>query len=234
MLTPKKRITKKEMKQDPLFTTLGQIEEFYQQNKKYVRWALTGIAVIVIAVFMFINNRRANNEKAAAEFGKVFKLYDMAVTDPKQYTIAINGQPERGIMGLKGIVENYGGSESGELARFYLANCYFNLGQYDEALKHYDNFSGADNLLRSSALAGVGSCYEAKKEYGKAASSYEKAASMASNTTSTPEYLNEAGRCYGLSGDKEKAIALFKRIKKEYPTSTFAREADRYISQFSA
>ncbi|MBI1805188.1 MAG: tetratricopeptide repeat protein [Ignavibacteriae bacterium] len=234
MLTPKKKITKKELKQDPLFTALGQLEVFYEQNKKYISYALTGIVVVVIAVLMFINNRRANNEKAAAEFGKVFKTYDQAVGDSKQYTTAINGQPERGIMGLKAIVENYGGTDSGELARFYLANAYFNLGKYDEALTQYDKFSGGDNLLVASALAGMGGCYEAKKEYSKAASNYEKAASKASNASSSPEYLNAAARCYGLSGEKEKAIAIFKRLKKEYPTSTFAREADRYISQLSA
>ena len=234
MLTPKKRITKKEIKQDPLFTAIGQLEVFYEQNKKYVSYALTGIVVIVIAVFMYINNRRANEEKAAAEFGKVFGLYDRAVNDPKQYTTAINGQADRSIMGLKTIVENYGGTESGELARFYLANSYFNLGQYDEALKQYDSFSGGDKLLSASALAGLAGCYEARKEYGKAASNYEKAASVILNTSSTPEYLNAAARCYGLSGEKEKAIALLKRLKKEYPTSSFAREADRYISQFSA
>ena len=234
MLIPKKRITKKELKHDPLFTTLGQLEVFYNENKKYISYALTGIVIVVIAIFMFVNNRRANNEKAAAEFGKVFKLYDAAINDPKQYTVLINGQPDRGIMGLKAIVDNYGGSESGELARFYLADVYFNLGQYDEALKQFDAFSGGDKLLRASALAGMGGCLEVKKEYEKAASEYEKASSVASNESSAPEYLNAAARCYGLAGEKEKAVTLFKRLKKEYPTSSFGREADRYISQFSA
>jgi len=233
MLTPKKRLSKREMKQDPLLTTLGQLETFYEVNKKYISYGLTGLLIVAVAVFMFINNRRANNEKATAEFGKVFKLFDAAVSDPKQYALAINGQPERGIMGLKAIAENYGGTESGELARFYLANAYFNLGQYDEAFKQYDKFSGGDKALRASALAGVGACYETKKEYGKAGSNFENAASLTSNPGNAPEYLNEAAKCYGMAGEKEKAIALLKRIKKEYPTSTFAREADRYITQFS-
>ena len=215
-------------------STLGQLEVFYEQNKKNISYAVTAIIVIVIASWAYINNRQTNSEKAATELGKVFKIYDQAASDAKQYTIAINGQPDRGIMGLKSVVENYGGTDSGELARLYLANCYYTLGQYDEALSHYDKFSGGDNLLQASALAGVGGCYEAKKEYSKAATNYENAASKASNPSITPEYLNEAGRCYGLAGEKSKAVELFKRLKQEYPTSTFAREADRYIIQYSA
>ena len=79
----------------------------------------------------------------------------------------------------------------------------------------------------------MGGCYEAKHEYAKAAARYEDAASTLANTLGTPDYLRAAGRCYGMAGEKDKAVSLFKRIKKEYPTSAAAREADRYISEFS-
>lgn len=233
MLKPKKKISKKEMKQDPLIGAYEQAQVYYYENKKYVSYALTALLVIVIGIVIFVNNRRANNEKAAAELGKVFTLYDGGTTNPQQYKLAIDGQPERGIMGLKTIVDNYGGTESGELARFYLANAYYQLGQYDDALRNFDNFSTSSDILKSSTLAGMGGCYEAKGEYAKAASEYDKASSTTSNPLQIPDFLNAAGRCYGLSGEKEKAVALFKRLKKEYPTSQLARDADRYISQFS-
>jgi len=137
-------------------------------------------------------------------------------------------------MGLKAIVDNYGNTESGEIARIYLANAYYNLGRYDESLQQYESFSSSNKLLAASAQSGIASCYEAKGEYAKAASSYEKAAGMVSNPINTPEYLTAAARCYGKSGDKEKAIALLKRLKLEYPTSQQARDVDRYISEFSA
>ena len=234
MLTPKKKISKREIKQDALLTSYAKTLTFYNENKKYITYAATGLVVVVIAAFIIVRNRRANDERAAAEVAKVFSIYDAAAGNAQQYTMAINGQPEHGIMGFKAIVENYGGTESGELARFYLANAYFNLGQYDEALKQFDKFSGSNSLLASSALAGLGGCYEMKKEYSKAASNYEKAAQESPNSVDTPEYLDSAARCFGLAGDKEKAIGLYKRLKQEFPTSTFARDADRYISQFSA
>ena len=185
-------------------------------------------------VFIYLNNKRTNDEKAATEIGKVLNIYDAGATDSRQYPIAINGLPERGVMGLKAIVENYGGTGSGELARFYLANAYFNLHQYDEALRHFESFSGDGDLLRASAEAGAAACYEVKGSYSRAAEKYEKAANRISNAAQTPDYLNAAARCFGSSGEKEKAIALLKRLKKEFPTSTAARDADRYIALFSA
>src|SRR6266571_312785 len=122
MLKPKKKISRKEIKKDALITAYEQVTLYYDENKKYVSYALTGVVIVVVAILVYLNNRRANNEKAAVELGKVFAIYDGAVTNSQQYKVAIEGQPERGIMGLKAIVENYGGSESGQLARFYLAN----------------------------------------------------------------------------------------------------------------
>ncbi|TLY32518.1 MAG: tetratricopeptide repeat protein [Ignavibacteria bacterium] len=233
MLRPKKKITKREIKEDELLMAYARVSAFYYGHKKYVSYAITGLIAVIIGIVIIINNRRANNDKAAVELAKVVTLYEAAANNPKAYQQAIDGQPERGVMGLKTIVDNYGSTESGQLARFYLANAYFNLGRYEEALKNYENFSGGNKLLEASALAGMGACLEAKGEFDKAASSYEKAAGTVSNTINTPEYLNSAARCYGRAGAKEKAIALLKRLKQDYPTSTYAREVDRYISEFS-
>jgi tetratricopeptide (TPR) repeat protein len=233
MLTPKKKISKREIKEDAVVSAYMQTISFYDQNKKYVNYAFFGLLVVVIAIIVFVNNRRQNNEKAQLEFAKVYAIYDAGATDKRQYTAAIQGKPEQGILGLKGIVESYGSTEAGEVARFYLANAHYNLGEFDEALKNFDDFGGKDPLLKASALAGVGACLEAKKEYPKAAPQFEKAASVFATNPNNPEYLNSAARCYGMAGEKEKAVAILKQIKKDFPQSPFARDADRFISQFS-
>ena len=233
MLTPKKKISKKEIKEDALLTAYAQSMSFYYGNKKVINYALTGLAVAIILLLVVVNNHRRDNEKAQLEFAKVFSLYDAASTEKSQFTAAISGKPEQGIIGLKAIVDNYGSTEAGEIARFYLANSYFQLGQYDDALKQYEDFGGSDPLLRASALAGIGGCYEAKREFAKAASEFEKAAGVLATNANAPEYLNSAARCYAMAGDGEKAVTLLKQLKKDFPTSQFARDADRFISQFS-
>ncbi len=234
MLTPKKKISKKEIKQDELLKAYVKASSFYYENKRYVSYALTGLVVVIVATLIFINNRRASNEKAATELGKVFPIYDAASNSPAMYQQAIDGQPDRGIMGLKTIVDNYGSTESGQLAKFYLANSYYNVARYDDALPQFEGFSSGNKLLQASGQAGAAACHEAKGEFEKAAEAYEKAAGIVSSPLSTPEYLNSAARCYGRAGQKDKAIALLKRLKLDYPTSQYARDADRYLSEFSA
>ncbi len=222
------------MKQDTLISSYAKLTSIYYENKKYINYAMTGIIVIVIAIVIYTNNKRANNEKAATELGKIFSIYDAGSSDHRQFQIAIDGQPERGIMGLRAIVDNYGSSASGEIARFYLANAYLNIGNYDEALKHFKNYDGDNDILSASALAGMGTCFEAKNDFAQAASFYEKAARSVTDNNAEPDHLMNAARCYGISGNKEKAISLLKRIKKDFPKSTAARDIDRFIAQFSS
>ncbi len=228
MLSPKKKISKKEMKVDPLISTYSKVTKFYYDNKKYLSYGLTGIIIIVLAVVFYLNNVKENNEIASAEVGKIFPYFDQG-----NYDVAVNGRPEAGIKGLKVIVEDYGSTTAGNFARFYLANAYFALGETDQALEQYNKVSLSDNYFKSSVLAGIGACYERKADYKKAAGNYEKASAKSNNPSVSLEYLSLAGKNYGLFGEKEKAVEIFNRIKKDNPTHPLAREVDRYIAEFS-
>ncbi|MEK6570125.1 MAG: tetratricopeptide repeat protein, partial [Bacteroidota bacterium] len=168
-------------------------------------------------------------EKATTSLGEILRYYDKG-----EYQTAVNGIPEKNIMGLKDIVENYGSTHDGDLAKFYLGNAYFLQGQYDEALKYFDDFGGSYPMLRSSAIAGVASCHEAKGDHKKAAQYFEKAASKSADNQLSPEYLHHAARNYALSGKKERAMELLKKLKKEFPTSTYVRDADRMLAELSS
>jgi tetratricopeptide (TPR) repeat protein len=228
MLKPKKKITKKDLKEDQLVTTYFKATEFFYQNKKYVSWVVAGLVVIVVAIVIYANNQSANSEKATTALGNILPYYERG-----DYQTAINGVPEKNILGLKEIAGDYGSTNSGNMAKFYLANAYFFLSNYDEALKYFEEFSSSYPLLRASALAGIGGCYEGKGDHKAAAEYFEKAASKAPEAQLSAEYLNRAARDYGLAGKKDRAIELLKRLKKDYPSSSYAREADRWIAEYS-
>ena len=228
MLQPKKKISKKELKEDALVTKYAQATAFYEKHKKNISIGITALVVIIIASMVYINNRNANNERALVDLGKVHSYYDNA-----QYQVAVDGIPAQNIPGLKSIVENYGGTTSGNLAKFYLGDAYFNLGKYDEALQQFKSFSAPDQLLSVSRLSGIAACYEAKGVHDEAADYYEEAATKYNQDVNAAENLNDAARNYALAGKKEKAIELYKRLKAQFPTSSYAREVDRYIAQLS-
>jgi tetratricopeptide (TPR) repeat protein len=228
MLRPKKKISKKEIKQDALVTTYARVTAFYEENKRVIGIAATVTALAVIAILVILKNRSDANESAMLQLGQVQELFASG-----QYQAAIDGVPERNVPGLKAIVDNYGNSRGGELARFMLASALFELGKYDEALPQFEDFSAPDDMLAASRFAGIAQCYEARQNYKEAAEYFEKAAGKNTKDISAPEYLNHAARNYGLAGEKERAIELYKKLKKNYPASLFARDVDRFVAQMS-
>lgn len=228
MLRPKKKITRKELKQDALITTYAKLTGLYETHKKTLRYSITAVVIVVLVVVFYINNQKANIEKASADLGKVYQYFDNG-----QYQVAIDGVPERNIPGLKAIVENYGGSTAGELARFYLANSYYQIGKYDEALEEFEAFSPTVELLVISRLSGIAACYEAKGEYARAAEFFEQAVGVNTNDVNAAENLNSAARNFALAGESERALDLYRKLKKNYPTTSYGREAGRFITQLS-
>lgn len=228
MLQPKKKITKKEMKEDALISSYVKATTFYEENKKNISVGFTALVVIVAAVFFYLKNKSDDNERATTELSKVYSYYDNG-----QYQIAIDGVKERNVIGLKAIAEEYGSTRAGSMAKLYLGNCYFALGNFTDALKEYEDFSPEGELLTVSRYAGIGSCNEALGNFKEAAENFEKAASKYSNDLNAAENFNAAARNYAAAGMKEQALDLYRKIKKNYPTTTFAREADRHIAKLS-
>jgi len=228
MLRPKKKISRRELKEDSLVATYVKLTSFYEENKRAISIAVTAVVIAVFAVVIYVKNRADNNEKAITALGSIFETYDAG-----RFQTAVDGIPEKNIMGLKAIVDNYGNSEAGDLARFYLAGAYAHLGKYDEALKDYEDFSPTGELLAVARLSGIGSCQESRGMFREAAVSFEKAGTQYPKDVSAAENLTNAARDFGQAGDKDKAIDLYRRVKKNYPNTAFARDADRFIAQLS-
>ncbi|WP_075426392.1 tetratricopeptide repeat protein [Candidatus Kryptonium thompsonii] len=205
--------------------TYYKAREFVEKNKKILSYILTGVIIIVAGIIIYRNNVKAENERAEALLSKIIGYYDNG-----DYKTAIDGIPQRNIQGLKYIVENYGGTDAGEIATYYLASAYFMLGDYDNALKYFKKYDGNDKLLFSASLAGIASIYEIKGEYKKAGEYFEKAAQRFRENILVPEYLYNAARNYKLAGEKEKALRLYERIKKDYPNFAKIRDVEIYIA----
>ena len=228
MLQPKKKISKKQLKEDALVSSYVKVTNFYEKHKKQISITITAIIVIAVVALIYFRNRADNNERAVAQLAAVFTFFDNG-----QYQVAIDGAPERSIVGLRSIVDNYGGFDGGELARFYLANAYFQLDSTEDALRSFEDFSPGNEFLTVSRYSGIAACYEAMGEYREAAEFFERAASTGREGVDVAENLHHAARNYAASGENDKAVDLYMRLKKDYPTTRYGREADRFIAQLS-
>ena len=98
-------------------------------------------------------------------------------------------------------------------------------------MKYFKDYDGGDKFLQASAYAGMAEVYEIRKNYKDAAEYYERAAATDSKNFLAPQYLVGAARNYIKTGNKEKAIALLTRVKKEFPASQYAQGVNYLLAQ---
>lgn len=228
-LKARKKITHKEIKKDKLVTGYFEARNWLdsEENKKKVYIGIAALVVIVAGIFLYVSNRNAKNEEAEVKLSAVISLYEQG-----KYPEAMNGDPAAGIMGLNAIVNEYGSTNSGETAKLYLGNCFFNLKDYDNALKQFDSYSGSNDIVKSSCISGMGAIYEAKGDLKKAGEYYEKAANVNKGVVINQENLFYAIRAYTNAGDKESARRVFASLKEQYPKSKYINESKRFESEF--
>ena len=223
MLTKKKKLSRKEIKEDKLVSTYYKVIGYFEQNQSRLLTYGGILIVVVFAVIYYVNHKKEVNEQAGLALSRVIDSYDKG-----SYLEAIEGKAGTDVIGLKKIVEDYDGTENGEMAKIYLANSYNRLGKFDEAFKYYKSYSGDIPLLKAASLAGQAGYYAYKNEFEKAGDLFRDAAHVNKYNVENPDYMLKAAINYINAGQKENAKELLLTIKNDYKTSSASRDADRY------
>ncbi|MBN1541084.1 tetratricopeptide repeat protein, partial [candidate division KSB1 bacterium] len=186
MLKPRKRITKKELKEDKLVTFYVKANRWLETYRKYFFLALAVVAVIVVAIVLS-NRARNRAELHASEF------YLKGTTEFEK------GDYQAAADQFQVVLNEYGGTSYGKLSRLFLGNCYTQLGRRDEALAMYDSFVARykkDPNLRAAGMAGKAALLEESGEYAKSAALFEQIAVKFPDAILGPTYLMSAAQNY--------------------------------------
>ena len=149
MLQKKKKLSKKEIKEDKLINFYKSSVDFFEKYQSKIFIYAGVVVVVAAAIYFYLNQKNVNDEKAGLELSRIMTLYDKG-----SYLEAIEGIQGTNIIGLKNLVMEYGGTENGETAKIYLANCYSFLSNYEEAFKYYEDYNGSIDYFEAASLAG--------------------------------------------------------------------------------
>ena len=228
MLQKKKKLSKKEIKEDKLVNFYKSSVNFFENYQSKI-FIYAGVLVIVVAAIIWYQNQKSDSDqKAGLELSRIMTLYDQG-----SYLEAIEGRQGTNIIGLKRLVEEYGGTENGETAKIYLANCYAFLSNYEQAFTYYKDYSGSIDYFEAASLAGQAGYYAMNGDYEKSANLYLRASKQSEVNSQNPDYMLNAGIYFLKTGEKDEAKILFNRIKEEYTASTANREVDKYLSMIN-
>jgi len=225
MLQKKKKLSKKEIKEDKLINFYKSSIDFFEKYQSRI-FIYGAVLVIVVAVIIWYqNNESKKDAEAGLELSRIMTLYDQG-----SYLEAIEGKQGTNIIGLKSLVDKYGGTENGETAKIYLANCYSFLSKYDDAFKYYKDYDGSIDYFKAASLAGQAGHYAMNGDYEKAANLYLNASKQSSVNSQNPDYMLNAGIYFLKADEKDEAKILFDKIKEDYSTSLANREVDKYLA----
>lgn len=213
----------KHQTEEKLMTVYYKAVDFFEKNKKHVYTALTILVIAIAGIILLVNKKKANNEIAGVELGKIKSVYDA-----NNFQQAVNGDSLGISKGLQYIVDEYGSTDNGEMAKIMLANSYLNIRDFDKAEKYFKDYSGGNVLLKVAAAAGQASVLEARNNYTDAAKEFERAAGIDKENPFIDQYLFYAAKNYYRANDFTAARNMFDKIKTDFPKSKYIAESEKY------
>ena len=227
-------ISRKELKQDKVRETF---EHGAEALLSHTRLASVALLLLILAAagylgWKFYSDRQTAQAQTALDVG--LKIFNSPIASPGQPALpgettypnaekrAEEAQPK-----LAAVAAKYPHTNPGKLARYYSALCLMDMDKLNQASEELQKLdAGSDKEL--SALAKYQSALIAERNGKKdeAIKTLQALSTAGSVLVPKPMVLLELAGIYSQT-DPKQATALYEQLKKDYPNTPVADEADR-------
>ncbi|MBK9736708.1 MAG: tetratricopeptide repeat protein [Saprospiraceae bacterium] len=198
---------------------------FFEHNQKNISYLIIGLGILATLYFAYKYLYVGPREKEAVN--AMYKAEDQFSKD--SFALALEN-PGGGFDGFLGIIDNYSGTKTANLAKYYAGVSYLNLGKYTEAVEYLEDYSAPDEVTSIMKSGALGDAHSELGDKEKANSYYKKAAGS-ENELLTPYYLNKLAMLYYSEGKSKEALEQLEIIKNKYPESTESKEAEKLLAR---
>lgn len=200
--------------------------DFFEKNRNTIVYGALIVAALIAAFFIYQAFVAQPAEKAAMDVMEDAQLQ----FERDSFNLALVN-PGNGGLGFVDIVDQYGSTEAGNLANYYAAVSYLNIGKYAAALDYAKSFNAEGTVLPAMKYGVIGDAQSELGNMDDAISAYNSAIDAAGeNFVTGGYYLNKLGLLLRNQGNTEEALAAFRRLKTDYGQSPAAASADKYIA----
>lgn len=208
MLKPKRKITKKEIRQDPLLETINELQHKFVEYKPWVIRVGTVLIVLVVVIILMQNWRTSKRLEGEAIFGRALVAYEQEDYENAQFQ-------------FEALTEEFGGFYSGKVGRYYLGSLAYNKAEYEVAEDHLTRFakSGVDGILCKNSHVMLADIYKKTDRLEKVETELLKAVELSTSDDDKYALQLNLAKYYTNNGDIEKAEKLVEVIlnDKEVP-----------------
>jgi tetratricopeptide (TPR) repeat protein len=196
-------------------------EHWIEQNPKIVFGVLGAIILVVGGYFGFRYWIGTQEEQAQKDMFQAIRYFE-----GDSLNLALKGDGNN--LGLLQIIDDYGLTQAGKLANFYVGAAYVKQGKFKPAILYLEDFSSSDLLVQARAYSLIGDAHMELKEYEDAATFYVKAADYKANKYFSPTYLMKAALAYEKLNKNDKAVAVYQQIIDLYWDSSEYQNARKF------
>ena len=208
---------------------VSKTEQFFQENGKKVVIAVVAIVVGAVAGYLYKSLVIDANAEKASEL--IIEAQDRFGVQNPDFALALNGD-ENGA-GFLDVVEQYGSTAAGNLAKHYAGICYLRLGDLENAEKYLSMYKSVNELgaevVNAQNLGLRGDIAVERGKYEAAVALYKKAVAASENVYTAPLFLYKRLLAYVALGNKAEAQKCYDTLQAQYPMSVEAREAEKVM-----
>ncbi len=203
-------------------------KNFYTQYQKPLLTAVIVVVVLIAGWYGYKNYIVAPKEEEA----------ENAMWKAEQYfrqdslKLALDG--DKFSRGFNYVINNYGSTKAGSLAKYYAGVSYLRLGNFNKAVDNLKDFSTSAKQIQMMAYGALADAYSELNKNDDAVNYYKKAANeFTDDATMSSEYLFRAALKLETLGKNSEALDLYKELKQKYPNTERGFAADKYIYRLS-
>ncbi len=201
MLKPKRKITKKEIKQDPLLETINELQHKYVEYKPWIIRIGAAVLVLIVVIIFMQNLSSAKHLESESVFGRALVAYEI-------------GDEENAKFQFEVLAEEYNSLDYGKISHYYLGKIGFDNHDYEIAEQELNTFvnSNKGKLLQKNAHMMLSEIYGEKGETKKTEGHLKKAVKLSSNMTDRFSAELSLAGFYLKNEQTEQAISLIHAI----------------------
>jgi len=221
------KINKKELKRNLLVEWALSAKEYIIEHKNIAYGILIGIVVIIIAVPLYISsyNKKVDEASKFFETGLYFyrnAFYNKDLTPDER----LNNLKES-IKRWEFVVREFSSTPVAKDALFYEAGAYYELGDYNNAIKKYEELYNKDDdyYFIDIVLIDKAKCYEQLNNLQGALASYQKVVEDYPDSAGAPYAQYNIAKIYELSNKLKEALQGYQKVVANYKYSIWAQQS---------
>ncbi len=236
------RLTRQEIKRDEVIEKIGGFVGFIQTHGKTIALCAVALVVLILAGLGYRSIARGKADAGGVALGKALTAYqapvDAEAADPESETAPVFADEEsrtaRALELFTGVLEEFGGTDAGDIAGAYLGSIAASTGDLDGARDRWQRFldSQPGNLILSQEIRLNLMSLDRATGRGEQLVD-ELRAELSGTALDLPEelLLQQLALTLEELGRDAEALDIYRRLAQDFPLSPHGRAATARISE---